>query len=142
VHSFRIAQIKCSSKEELDANLGEDISHIFDLTNDYPIRVKLYSLDNSNARPTNILSIVIHHIAFDGWSTDIFLNELKEFYRHFEAEDMGMSSELNLPPLSIQYKDFALWQKSYLTGDVLEKQLSYWKNKLESYAPLNLPQIL
>lgn len=138
-HPFEIEQLKCSSDEELDAKLGKDISHIFDLGHDYPIRVKLYTLNSSSSKPKIILSVVIHHIAFDGWSTDIFLNELKEFYRHFQAHEMGMSSELKLPPLSIQYKDFAIWQRGYLTGEILEKQLSYWKDNLEGYSPLNLP---
>ena len=150
-HPFEVLKVKCTSKEELDEYLRQDVAHIYDLSNEYPIRVRIYSLESSSNKndknnqkdstantPAHILSIVIHHIAFDGWSTDIFLNELKEYYRHFEAEEAGLTSQLNLPPLTIQYKDFALWQRSYLTGDVLEKQLSYWKSKLEGYETLHL----
>jgi amino acid adenylation domain-containing protein len=138
-HPFEIARVKCASEKELDANLRKDVNHVFDLSNDYPIRVRLYSLVNSSAKPTHVLSVVIHHIAFDGWSTDLFLNELKEFYRHFKAEEDGLKSELNLPSLTIQYKDFALWQREYLIGNVLEEQLAYWKGKLEGYETLHLP---
>ena len=79
------------------------------------------------------LSIVIHHIAFDGWSTDIFLNELQQFYNQYLN-----NTKLNLPNLSIQYKDFALWQRHHLTGKVLLTQLNYWKKKLDNYENINL----
>ena len=46
--------------------------------------------------------------------------------------------ELSLPILDIQYKDYAIWQRSYLSGEILEKQLSYWRSKLEGYENLNL----
>ena len=69
------------------------------------------------------LGVVIHHIAFDGWSTDIFLKELRTNYNHYMDQSQTDVSTLNLPILNIQYKDFALWQKSYLQGERLEKQL-------------------
>jgi len=147
-YPFEVLKVKCTSKEELDEYLRKDLTHIYDLNNEYPIRVRIYSLESKGKKnqndlvlttPTHVLSIVIHHIAFDGWSTDIFLDELKEYYRYYGTEEAGQTSQLNLPPLTIQYKDFALWQRSYLTGDVLEKQLSYWKSKLEGYEALHLP---
>ena len=76
---------------------------------------------------------MIHHIAFDGWSIDVFLNEVQQYYNHYKE-----SIKLDLPNLSIQYKDFALWQKSYLTGEVLANQLNYWKKQLDSYENINL----
>ena len=150
--------VKCSKQEELDEHLRKDVNHIYDLSNEHPIRIKIYSLESDNnskdkknkkninllspttttANTTHVLSIVIHHIAFDGWSTDIFLDELKEYYRYYKAKETGSTYQINLPPLTIQYKDFALWQRSYLTGEVLDKQLSYWKGKLEGYETLHL----
>ncbi|KAB2835732.1 MAG: hypothetical protein F9K49_03195, partial [Caedimonadaceae bacterium] len=150
-YPFEIQKVKCISKKELDENIKRDVTHIYDLSNEYPIRVRVYTLEDSNNKedkqnqndsdlstPTYFLSIVIHHIAFDGWSSGIFLEELKEYYRHYIAEQVGHMSQLKLPPLTIQYKDFALWQRNYLTGDVLAKQLSYWKQRLEGYEPLHL----
>ena len=127
-----IKEVQVPNKEELDTYLTQDANHVYDLANEYPIRVAIYKTQASC-----VLSIVIHHIAFDGWSTDIFLNELKEYYRYYSTEESPLN-KLNLPTLSIQYKDFALWQRSYLTGEILDTQLSYWKNKLEGYETLNL----
>jgi len=52
---------------------------------------------------------------------------------------LALNEKPQLPPLAIQYKDFALWQRTYLQGEVLEKQLNYWKEKLSGYERLNLP---
>lgn len=84
------------------------------------------------------MSIVIHHIAFDGWSGEIFFKELEEYYNYYLAQENGLTRDLELSVLDIQYRDFALWQRSYLSGDRLSKQLSYWKNKLVDYETLNL----
>ncbi len=151
VYPLEIQKIKCISREELEESIKADISHIYDLSKEYPIRVRLYSLEDTNSKehqlnqndsdlstPTQFLSIVIHHIAFDGWSSAIFLDELNKFYKHYHAAETGQTHQLKLSHLTIQYKDFALWQRNYLTGDVLAKQLSYWKSKLEGYEPLHL----
>ena len=76
-----------------------------------------------------------HHIASDAWSTGIFERELYTYYDAYINNDVDFC----LPALEIQYKDYAVWQRSYLTGEVLEKQLSYWKDKLSGYQTLELP---
>ena len=63
----------------------------------------------------------------------IFLDELLQYYSHFNNH-----VTLNLPKLDIQYKDFAIWQRSYLTGKLLDKQVNYWKKLLDSYENINL----
>lgn len=98
---------------------SEFFSYKFDLTKEIPIKVNLYEL---------VLSINIHHIAFDGWSTNIFLNEIAEVYNNNV-----------LPNLEIQYKDFAKWQRITQNEEYLEEQKSYWVNKLTNYETLNLP---
>ena len=80
------------------------------------------------------ISIVIHHIAFDGWSIGIFLEELREYYKY----NKGEKKELELGELSIQYKDFAIWQREYLKGERIEKEIEYWKRKLEGYENISL----
>jgi hypothetical protein len=60
---------------------------------------------------------------------------MSQYYEAYINNDITFS----LPALEIQYKDYAIWQKTYLTGEVLEKQLSYWKNKLTDYQPLSFP---
>ncbi len=134
-----------SSQEQFENELKKEFNHIYNLDNEYPMRVCLFEVKDFNFDPDKTqdtvkryLSIVIHHIAFDGWSIDIFLKELEAHYRHNLSISEGLKSKLDLPKLSIQYKDFAVWQRKYLQGEILEKQLSYWKNKLEGYEALNL----
>lgn len=123
--------------EELLLTIKKEVNHIYDLSREYPIRVSIYKY-SFNDSTEDYLSIVIHHIAFDGWSIDIFLRELHEYYSYFIASQVAGGVPFNLMPLSIQYKDFALWQRNYLSGNRLIKQISYWREKLTGYEPLNL----
>ncbi|RKZ89881.1 MAG: non-ribosomal peptide synthetase [Candidatus Parabeggiatoa sp. nov. 1] len=75
--------------------------------------------------PNYVLLWTIHHIVFDGWSTGVFIRELSTLY---EALSQGQPSPL--PALPIQYADFTLWQRQWLSGEVLDKQLSYWRQQL------------
>ena len=81
-----------------------------------------------------MLLLVTHHIASDGWSMGVLFRELAVLY---EAFSTGKASPL--PELPIQYADFAVWQHGWLQGEVLERQLSYWKEKLAGVAVLELP---
>ncbi|RNA62698.1 amino acid adenylation domain-containing protein [Chryseobacterium nematophagum] len=124
------------SSTELEELISQEITRVFDLSKELPISVCVFHKKekNSNNEQISYISIVIHHIAFDGWSIDIFLEELGIIYR-----DLLSNRPVSLPSLRIQYKDFALWQRDYLQGEVLEKQLDYWKTKLSEVEPLNLP---
>ncbi len=83
----------------------------------------------------HLLLVTLHHIVGDGWSTGIFLRETVALYNAFRA---GKSSPL--PPLPIQYVDFAVWQREWLQGEALEAQLSYWKGQMSGRLPvLDLP---
>ncbi|ODH00205.1 non-ribosomal peptide synthetase [Nostoc sp. KVJ20] len=103
----------------------------FDLAHDALIRATLVVLS-----PTEQwLSVSIHHVVSDGWSIGVFIEELQALYN---AYSQGQPSPLL--PLPIQYADFALWQRQWLQGEVLNSQLSYWKQQLAN-APtfLSLP---
>ncbi len=77
----------------------------------------------------------VHHVAFDGWSTKVLIDELRELYA---AHVSGR--EPHLPDLPIQYADFAVWQREWLQGEVLQEQLDYWKRTLNGAPPtLDLP---
>ena len=67
----------------------------------------------------------MHHIVSDGWSMGVFVQELAALYN---AYSQGQPSPL--APLPIQYADFALWQRQWLQGEVLQSQLSYWQQQL------------
>ncbi|MEA2175919.1 MAG: hypothetical protein QOD00_3511, partial [Blastocatellia bacterium] len=77
------------------------------------------------------LLVTLHHIVADDWSFGILIRELSELYRAFSS---GQPS--TLPELSIQYADFAAWQRAWLTGEVLEAQLAYWRKQLAGAPPL------
>lgn len=73
----------------------------------------------------------LHHIIADDWSIGIFIGELSTLYRAFSA---GEPSPLT--PLPVQYADFALWQREWLSGERLQKQLDYWQQQLAGLPPL------
>ncbi len=110
----------------------EDGRKPFDLAHGPLLRAMLIQLNEMEHR----LYLTLHHIIFDGISVyQVFLAELRTLY---EAFSTGRPSPL--PELPIQYADFAVWQREQLQGDVLEKQLNYWKRQLEDApAILELP---
>ncbi|GLY26187.1 non-ribosomal peptide synthetase [Micromonospora sp. NBRC 101691] len=83
-----------------------------------------------------VLSITIHHIAFDGWSWDVLIRELGVLYRAYAT-----ASPVPLAPLAVQYADFALWQRKSWNSSaaLMEKQLTYWRDRLAGLSPLELP---
>ena len=99
----------------------------FDLHRGPIIRVKLLRL----APQDQVLLVTIHHIAGDGWSLGVLMNEFTELYLAYQARRTSP-----LPELPIQYADFSIWQREWLQGSVLEEQLSYWKTRLAD-APLS-----
>ncbi|MBR8829322.1 MAG: amino acid adenylation domain-containing protein [Gomphosphaeria aponina SAG 52.96 = DSM 107014] len=78
-----------------------------------------------------ILLFNMHHIISDGWSMGILMRELSLLYKAYSEGE-----EISLPELPIQYADFTLWQRSFLTEELLAQQLSYWKNQLTGIPPL------
>ncbi|MBC9909502.1 non-ribosomal peptide synthase/polyketide synthase [Chitinophaga varians] len=106
------------------------IDNPFDLATDHMLRASLITPGNGEY----ILVVVMHHIAADGWSTGIIVRELVELYQ------AGVSgSDAQLPAMEIQYADYAVWQRQYLSGDTLAMQLGYWKDKLSGTPVLDLP---
>jgi hypothetical protein len=81
-----------------------------------------------------VLMVVMHHIISDAYSMSVFVTELLAVYKAFAAGE-----PLPLPALEIQYPDFALWQRQRLQGEVLERHLAYWRDKLAGTAKLDLP---
>ncbi|MFI2352997.1 amino acid adenylation domain-containing protein [Streptomyces sp. NPDC019443] len=82
----------------------------------------------------HVLTLAIHHVAFDEWSVRILRRELTALYEAFRAEEADP-----LPPLPVQYADFAVWQREWLTGEVLDEHLSYWRQQLRELPALELP---
>ncbi|MHC0068640.1 non-ribosomal peptide synthetase [Nostoc sp. UIC 10890] len=103
----------------------------FDLAKGPLFRAKLLRL----ATTEHVLLLTMHHIVNDGWSYNIFFRELVVLYTAFSTGE-----HLSLSEPSIQYTDFAVWQRQCLQGEVLESQLNYWKQQLGGKLPiLQLP---
>jgi NRPS condensation-like uncharacterized protein/acyl carrier protein len=130
--NWKLKQTNISNKNEAGTKslIQQLINVPFDLSKDDMIRVELLEFDKED----HILVVTIHHIASDGWSTSIMVNELVELYNSFDQ-----NKETKLPALTAQYADFALWQSKYLHGEVLERKLNYWKNKLDGLASMDFP---
>ncbi|MEH1828682.1 MAG: amino acid adenylation domain-containing protein [Nostoc sp.] len=102
----------------------------FNLSTDSLLQVKLLWLDETEY----ILLLTMHHIVSDGWSIGVLIQEIAALYTAFASNQPSP-----LPKLTIQYADFAYWQRQWLQGEVLKKQLSYWEKQLEGISMLNLP---
>ncbi|WP_156438606.1 non-ribosomal peptide synthetase, partial [Bradyrhizobium valentinum] len=100
----------------------------FDLARGPLIRGRLIRMSDEE----HVLLLTQHHIVSDGWSLGVLARELSQLYRAFEA-----GQDDPLPPLAIQYPDYAAWQRRWLTGERLQSQAQYWRNNL-SGAPARL----
>ncbi|HLM54814.1 MAG TPA: amino acid adenylation domain-containing protein [Pyrinomonadaceae bacterium] len=109
----------------------EEAHRTFDLTRAPLMRARLLRL---GARE-HVLLITTHHIVSDGWSVGVFLSDLSALYAaHLRGEPSPLEE------LPVQYADFAVWQREWLQGEVLEGQLRYWRRQLGGELPiLNLP---
>ena len=103
----------------------------FDLSTGPLIRGRLLRLTNEE----HVLLVAMHHIVSDGWSRTLFIRELAYLYRTH-----GQASDRALPPLPIQYADYAQWQRQQVQADVQQGQLEYWRARLAGAPPqLELP---
>ena len=109
--------------------MSVDARRPFDLATGPVIRGTLFQLEDREF----LLYLNAHHITFDGWSNGVLVRELKAIY-----EALARGAEPDLPPMPIQYLDFALWQRSWLQGKTLEDQLGYWKKQIAGTPPLEL----
>jgi len=104
----------------------------FNLAQEPLLRGKILKLSSVE----HIILFAMHHIISDGWSKGILIKELGALY---EAFSTGKPAQL--PELSIQYGDFAYWQRQWLQGEVLETHLAYWQKHLAGAPDLNLTKI-
>jgi amino acid adenylation domain-containing protein len=118
-------------REEVRRIVAEEARQPFNLAEGPLLRGTLLQLGEAE----HILLFTTHHIICDGWSRGVLIRELAALYEVFSS---GKPSPL--PELPIQYADFAVWQRQWLQGEVLEAQLTYWKQQLAGSPPvLELP---
>jgi acyl carrier protein len=108
----------------------EEAALPFDLSGGGLLRVRVLRVDEEE----HVVLLTTHHIVSDGWSMGVLIREVGELYAAYSE---GLESPL--PELNIQYADYAKWQREWLQGEVLEKQLSYWRGQLSGLEPLELP---
>ena len=119
------------STAEAEGLLAEDARQPYNLAEAPLMRAKLLRLDEQEY----VFVLNFHHIVCDGSSLVIFYHELATLYEVFS--DGKVSA---LPPLPVQYADYAVWQREKLPGEVLDSQLAYWKRQLGTgLTTLNLP---
>ena len=111
--------------------MAQEASATFDLESGPLIRGRLIRLREEE----HALLITMHHIVSDGWSTDVMMNELSVLYGAYVRGEVDP-----LPELSLQYADYAVWQRQWMEGEILRQQAEYWERTL-SGAPalLELP---
>ncbi|MGI2902885.1 amino acid adenylation domain-containing protein [Tolypothrix sp. VBCCA 56010] len=103
----------------------------FDLTQGSLLRTTLLRLKEEE----HVLVFTIHHIVADGWSAGVIVHEVAALYESFCSAKQSL-----LPELSIQYADFAIWQRQWLQTEVQSSQMAYWKQQLGGNLPvLQLP---
>ncbi|HEY6351461.1 MAG TPA: non-ribosomal peptide synthase/polyketide synthase [Candidatus Angelobacter sp.] len=114
------------------AALRQELERPFDLARGPLLRVKLLKLGDEE----HILLRTFHHIVSDGWSHGVFTRELMVLYEAFHE-----GRQNPLPPLPLQYADYALWQRAWLDEEAVQRELNYWKQKLAGIPEqLALPQ--
>jgi amino acid adenylation domain-containing protein len=122
---------EAEKEEERQRRAREEASRPFDLRRGPLVRAHLLRLSEGE----HVLLLTMHHIVSDGWSMGVMVQELAALY-----ESYSEGRESPLQELTVQYADYAAWQRERLAGEFLERQLDYWRGQLASAPPmLELP---
>jgi amino acid adenylation domain-containing protein len=119
-----------SSEDDVQGAIAEIKRHPFSLDQDMMLRAALFRTGITE----HIFVIIKHHIVSDAWSSGVFSQELAALYHAYSE---GQPNPL--PPLPIQYADYAVWQRQQLQGAELERQVAFWKEQLRALPTLELP---
>jgi thioesterase domain-containing protein len=132
LHVQDLRDVPANSREVVaQQRLHEQIQQPFNLGSESKLRAILLQLQAEEY----IFALVMHHIAADGWSFGVLIQELGALYGAFAAGQMSP-----LEALPVQYADYAHWQREWLHGDAIESRLTYWKEQLQGNVPaLRLP---
>lgn len=119
--NFINLEYQSNKSQEAELLIKEASAKIFDLAQDSLIRSTVVKLEET----VYLLLITVHHIIFDGWSINLFRQELSEIYTALSQNQLP-----SLPELTIQYSDFTNWEKEYQLTSNFQEQISYWKDQL------------
>ncbi|MEM7588399.1 MAG: condensation domain-containing protein, partial [Acidobacteriota bacterium] len=112
---------------EAERLMASEAGSAFDLEYGPVLRAGLVRLGDSD----HVVWLTIHHIATDGWSMGLLTRELAQLYAAFASHRPSP-----LPELAVQYADYAAWQRSWLSGEVLEAEVGYWRQQLAGAPPV------
>ena len=122
---------EATREEETRRLIREEVQRPFNLSSGPLLRARVLRVSSED----HTLLLSMHHIVSDGWSMGVLVREVAALY---EAYAVGAESPLK--ELSLQYGDYAVWQREWLQGEVLEQQLDYWRKQLAGVPPvLELP---
>jgi len=120
--------IEVADDAQLHNHMRAFAHRAFDLANDVLLRWQVLRSQKGSI----LLAVCIHHIVFDGWSSQVLAREIAMFY-----DALTQGQEPDLDPLPVQYGDFALWQRQRFEQDgLLEDQLAYWREQLDGVPPV------
>jgi amino acid adenylation domain-containing protein len=119
--SVPIRAVSAVGEAHVRTLMNEEMQRPFDLEAGLPLRVLLIQLGPTD----HVLLLALHHIVADAWSLDLIREEIVALYC---AQRAGRPAAL--PPLPIQYADFALWQRRWMEAGELDRQLAYWRDRL------------
>jgi amino acid adenylation domain-containing protein/non-ribosomal peptide synthase protein (TIGR01720 family) len=130
---FRLSIVDFTTTQNPTADiqnfLSQEVTRPFNLGRGPLLRAMLLKLGEQE----HVLLLTLHHIVSDGWSMGVLVQELAALYEAFAALQPA-----SLPPLPIQYADFAVWQRQWLEEQALLTQLAYWKEQLDGLTQLQL----
>jgi hypothetical protein len=115
---------------EMQRLVNEEANRPFDLNTGPLLRAVLLKLEDQH----HVFTFTMHHIICDGWSMSVLIKEFAAFY---QARVRGQVADLT--PMSIQYADFAKWQRKWLQGERLSQHLDYWRSQLQDLSVLQIP---
>jgi amino acid adenylation domain-containing protein len=132
-----LGQLEESEREAEVARVARaEASTPFDLAVGPLLRAQVLRLGEAE----HVVLLTMHHIISDGWSMGVLVKEIAGLYEAIANGAKPVEAQAALEQLPIQYADYAVWQREWLQGAVLERQLSYWKEQLQGAAPvLELP---
>ena len=127
-HGPQMRTVRVPEQEDVQRQMAREAQRPFELTEEPPMRVWFYEQGQRCW-----LLVVFHHIGFDGWSHPIWQ---REFDAYYAREVRGQPVQLE--ELTVQYKDYAAWQRTHVQDQALQVHADYWKDKLEGLEPLEL----
>ncbi|MDI9357601.1 MAG: amino acid adenylation domain-containing protein [Phycisphaerales bacterium] len=120
-----------TTQHDLEEQALSLVNYGFQLDRETPIQIKFFNSKKKTKK--TILVIVIHHIAFDGWSAGVLQKDIEKVYQLLlDNQPLAFADRL-------QYKDYALWQRHFLAGERWNKELQYWQHRLAGYNNSALP---